>query len=155
MRIEGAGADQVFQLALVEQLGIEPAGEIEEVLERRPSSAHLATRSVHGALADILDRRQRIADGAAVPSGSVFHAAKAAVAGVLDAKVARERLMSGGSSLIFSRSSSCLKMFSLSVLPRSSVIDAAKNSTGIVRLQPRRLIGDQRVGAPRGILLKP
>ncbi len=45
-------------------------------------------------------------------------------------KTASERLMSGGSRAMPSRLSSWRKTFSLSVLPMSSVMVAARNSTG-------------------------
>ena len=63
--------------------------------------------------ADALQRRQRVEDGA-----------------VADLEVAPERLTLGASTLMPSRCASARNSESLSVLPMSSVIDAARNSTG-------------------------
>ncbi len=56
-----------------------------------------------------------------------------------------ERLIDGGSMRSPSRRASCAKPFSLSVLPMSSVIEAAMNSVGVIGFEISRLIGDQRV----------
>ena len=61
-------------------------------------------------------------------------------------KVARERLMSGGSSLIFRRSSSWLEDVELVGVAEVERHRGGEELDRIVRLQPRRLVGDQRVG---------
>ena len=60
--IEGAGCSQRLQRALVERLGVAAAGEIGQVLERALGGA-LGDDALDRLRADVLERRQRIADG--------------------------------------------------------------------------------------------
>ena len=60
-RVEGAGLDQALELAAVEALGVEPPGEIEQILERAVGLA-LRHQLPHRLRAHALDRGQRIAD---------------------------------------------------------------------------------------------
>ena len=69
---------------------------------------------LHGTGTDILQRGQRI------DNRPVFHAKFNTALWFTD----------GGTMGIFRRCASCLNSISLSVLPRSRVIDAARNSTG-------------------------
>ena len=60
-RVERAGRGEAFELAAVEQLGIDPLGEIVEALER-PVRLALGDQRLHRLLADALERAERIAD---------------------------------------------------------------------------------------------
>ena len=61
--VEGAGRSEALQLTLVDGLGIAPPGEVEEVGER-PVVGALLDHRLHRLDADVLERAQRIADGA-------------------------------------------------------------------------------------------
>ena len=61
--VEGAGRSEAFQLALVDDLGIAPPGEVEEVGER-PVLLALLDHRLHRLDTDVLERAQRIADRA-------------------------------------------------------------------------------------------
>src|SRR3546814_1796715 len=68
-----AGAGEVFDLALVDQPGIEPVREVGEALETALGLA-LRHHRRHGVGADVLQRRQRVADGGrAIPRRSEEH----------------------------------------------------------------------------------
>ena len=62
-RVEGAGSSQRLQRALVERLGVAAAGEVGQVLEG-PLRGALRDDALDRLRADVLQRRQRIADGA-------------------------------------------------------------------------------------------
>ena len=110
--VERAGRGEAFQHPLVDRARIDAAAEIGEVGERL--FAARLDNALHRLAADAAQRRQRVIDRIA-----------------LDLEIdAAERLIDGGSTLRPSRSASARNSASLSVLPMSSVIDAARNSTG-------------------------
>ena len=115
-RVEGAGGGQRLQRALVERLGVEPPGEVGEVLERAVGGA-LGDDGLDRLRADVLQRRQRVADGAG------------AVRSAPARKSTSEALTQGGRMAMPDFLASAANMASLSVLPQSSVIDAARNSS--------------------------
>ena len=63
--VERAGGGQAFELAAVEQPGIDPLGEIVEAGER-PVGLALGDQRLHRFLADALERAERVADTLAV-----------------------------------------------------------------------------------------
>ena len=69
--VEGPGPDQVFHLALVDRVGVEALGEVEQVLEGAVGPAS-PDQSFHGRFADVLDRRQGVTDSSFVPTVAPF-----------------------------------------------------------------------------------
>ena len=111
-RVEGAGGGEAFQHALVDGARIDAAAEIGKVGER-PFAAR-GNDALDRLPADAAQRGQRVDR-----SCCLRHRTRTP-----------ERLIDGGSTLSRSRSASARNSESLSVLPMSSVIDAARNSTG-------------------------
>ena len=112
--VERAGRGQAFQHALVDRARIDAAREVGEIGER-PARRAPSTIASHRLRADALERRQRIADRCRRATSNI------------DARaVDRRRLDLDAEPLGLARGIPT----SLSVLPMSSVIDAARNSTG-------------------------
>ena len=116
--VEGAGGDQIFEDAAVDELRVHAAGEIEEAAELAARLAH-GDDMFHRRAPDIADRRQRVVDDVACRPRAC-----SAVNSAPDA------LMSGGATAMPSRSASWRKIERRSGEPISSVIEAQKNSTG-------------------------
>ena len=131
-RIERAGGREAFDHALVDGARRHPGGEIGQ----RGEKAVLAgfDDQLDRLRAHPFQRGQRITDDACRSTS----------------KVAPERLIDGASTLMPSRWASARNSESLSVLLISSVIDAARNSTGIMRLHVRGLIGRRAHRPPHG-----
>ncbi len=113
--LERAARREAFELAAVEQPRIDAIGEILEVLERAAGGA-LGAHLVHRALADALERAQRIAHRQpAVGLASTVNSPAL-------------WLIEGGRQATPSRRMSSAKIASLSVCAMSKHIEAAKNS---------------------------
>ncbi len=103
--------------------GLNAVGEIGKVGEL--ALAARSDESFDRLLADAFERRQRIDDGVA-----------------LDLEGNARAMIEGGSTRMPSRSASALNSASLSVLPMSSVIDAAQELDRVIRLHVRRSDSD-------------
>jgi len=114
--IEGPGPGQVLQLALVQELDVEPPGQVEQVLKGPPRSRS-ATR-LRIASGPTLDRAEGVANGLA------------AVGQRLDREHRLRLVMSGISSLMRRRVSSCRKTFSCRCCRGRASSNSARNSTG-------------------------
>ena len=111
--VEGAGRSERLERALVDEARIDGAGERRNILEAS-ALLPLGADMVDGLAADIPERRERIADAALS----------------LGMNPASEWLTEGGSMRMPMRRASWAKPLSLSVLPISRVMEAARNSTG-------------------------
>ncbi len=138
---------------LFKRLRLEAAREIGEILVGAVCRA-LSDDGFDRARADVLQRRERVADRAALAWPSWF-APFGRLAGELEGatkvggsarKSTSDALTHGGLTAMPLRRASLANIASLSVLAISSVIDAARNSSRIVRLQIGGVIADQRIG---------
>jgi hypothetical protein len=112
--VEGPGPGQVFDRPLVDQLGIDPLDEIEDVAER-PALLADGDQVLHGFQADVAHRAQ-----------GVQHLA------VLDLEVGARAVDVRRRTVMSNRRASWWKTASLSVFDKSRLIDAARNSTGVL-----------------------
>ena len=128
MRVERARAGKAFELPAVEQARIDARGEILEARER-PAPFALLDQRLHRLLADALQRAERVADRAVLDR-------EMRVAGV---DVGRQALDSAAAHVLDEDRE----------LVGQRHVEAHRRGIefgAVVRLQPGRLIGDQRVG---------